>query len=1154
MTYKQLRDRLLLTARATTRWTPGILALVLTLAVSRPAVSQETALFDSFENGGFSGEWTIVTSPQVQVIEQVGSGAEGSNYFAKFQQISGSGGDLGLTLPSTTMANSYVEDFEIQLDFRVRDIPASQRQFAITISATSLTPNPNMATLNLRYQGGVWAAYSDQWNALPGLSAVTPGEWNHLTLSGVDWGAGSGSATFGVEVVDHLGQVSSSDGLSYFQGGSMLADIQGAKSLNINNIFGGNPGFDIDNVWVSVVESPAGPSTEVTTPVNPVAYSGIYPHLAVTNTHNEVGVGGLVKRDDAIYYMTYGPHIVTGGTDKLYAVDPNTLQRTTYLNYPGNTDANRYSDSTLGIDVLGAAYIDSDNLVRFLPVTTAGELRGRITGTAAHLNDPNKLYYATMEEGLFEVDFSDLDNPSITVLREDGNVDSQSGIQKNLPGVHGKGLYTGQGHLYFTNNGADSSAGGGLVEWDGTGDAEQLSSWTVLDDSAQYTEVTSKLGPSDMAADGTAPIWATGWDDTSMFINVRDAQSGQWQKFRAPKSSYTHGHPNGWYTEWPRIRDVGLEGGYLMSHHGMMFLVPEDFSQQNYGGLAPLRTHHKMIVDYAENGEQIVFGANDASRFDNELVPKANSNLMFVSKDQLARYGGNPSGFGGPWVDQDVASGQASDAFLIRGFERRVIHLTHQSANSVDVVLEVDNDGTGNWTEYSTVTIPGAQQGGYSYELLPATLDSQWIRVRSTSSVEGLTSYMHLYNAPNRRDASLQGSLVPAGSVAPRSQGVIRSMSGDDFSLEFAADILDASGQISETAYYQASLNPTTQALELIPVDNALAEQQVRTESTPTAGRVGADQASAYIEQNGVRYRLPRGPAELQATTASGLRRNEREVVTERRLANIAGTFYELPLQFTGGGVARMRPIATHNLDIYDFASWRGMLVLAGNQLDAATDGHYVESTDGKAGLWFGNVDDLWQFGPPKGEGGPWLDTTIAAGQPSDPYLMTGYDQKTLRLSHDLNSEVEFTVEVDFLGTGNWQEYDKIAVSPGEEFEHVFEPGYSAHWVRLISNAAATATAQLVYQAEQPLPGDYNRDGQVDTADYQRWKETIGNYGSQLADGNGDGVVNLADYTVWRDNLGATLSTAPQQIAAVVPEPQAAHLVISMALLILVAR
>ncbi len=51
------------------------------------------------------------------------------------------------------------------------------------------------------------------------------------------------------------------------------------------------------------------------------------------------------------------------------------------------------------------------------------------------------------------------------------------------------------------------------------------------------------------------------------------------------------------------------------------------------------------------------------------------------------------------------------------------------------------------------------------------------------------------------------------------------------------------------------------------------------------------------------------------------------------------------------------------------------------------------------------------------------------------------------------------------------------------------------------------------------VPGDFDGNGVVETADNLLWREL---YGSDdlRADGNGDGLVNAADYSLWRDNLG----------------------------------
>lgn len=75
-----------------------------------------------------------------------------------------------------------------------------------------------------------------------------------------------------------------------------------------------------------------------------------------------------------------------------------------------------------------------------------------------------------------------------------------------------------------------------------------------------------------------------------------------------------------------------------------------------------------------------------------------------------------------------------------------------------------------------------------------------------------------------------------------------------------------------------------------------------------------------------------------------------------------------------------------------------------------------------------------------------------------------------------------------------------------------------------------------------PLPGDYDRSGEVDAQDYALWKNTFGStvVPGSGADGNADAVVNSADYTVWRnhaENGSGTVSVA-------VPEPGTASLAV----------
>ena len=133
-----------------------------------------------------------------------------------------------------------------------------------------------------------------------------------------------------------------------------------------------------------------------------------------------------------------------------------------------------------------------------------------------------------------------------------------------------------------------------------------------------------------------------------------------------------------------------------------------------------------------------------------------------------------------------------------------------------------------------------------------------------------------------------------------------------------------------------------------------------------------------------------------------------------------------------------MKPVATHGARINDFCTWRGLLVLAGTRPDASPDGHYYRAADdaAAAGLWFGAIDDLYKLGAPAGEGGPWKDTAVRAGEASDPYLTAGFGNEAVTLSHDGRQPVRFTIEVDFLANGSWRRYAVVEGPAGKGVTH----------------------------------------------------------------------------------------------------------------------
>ena len=243
------------------------------------------------------------------------------------------------------------------------------------------------------------------------------------------------------------------------------------------------------------------------------------------------------------------------------------------------------------------------------------------------------------------------------------------------------------------------------------------------------------------------------------------------------------------------------------------------------------------------------------------------------------------------------------------------------------------------------------------------------------------------------------------------------------------------------------------------------------TQSTSPIGTamlaMGADNASTILKvhiegaDGWDTYRLPKATHTQDHSWTTEWPRI-REVESERWLMDCSGMFYELPAMQYAGKVWGVRPVSSHLRIIGDYCSWRGMLVMAGDQTTPIGDANPFVGQP-QANLWFGKTDDLWQFGKPQGWGGPWLRTNVRAGQPSDPYLMTGFEHKVLHLSHQADAPVTFDVQVDFVGDGSWVSYASMTVPARGYKHHVFPTGFSAHWVRVVADRDCVATAYLHY-------------------------------------------------------------------------------------------
>lgn len=220
-----------------------------------------------------------------------------------------------------------------------------------------------------------------------------------------------------------------------------------------------------------------------------------------------------------------------------------------------------------------------------------------------------------------------------------------------------------------------------------------------------------------------------------------------------------------------------------------------------------------------------------------------------------------------------------------------------------------------------------------------------------------------------------------------------------------------------------------------------------------------------FINGKWKRYRLPKASRTFDETSNTEWMR-VREIETERALMDCHGMFYEIGFHTYGNNLWAIKPISTHLRVIPDFCSWKGMLVFGGDQatpMKFGTQDNNPLAGQPQAGLWFGKTDDLWNFGKPSGTGGVWYQTMVKASELSDPYLMTGFDKKSVHFYHDSRTSVEFTIETDFMGNSDFRNYQTISVKPGEYVHYEFPDAYSAHWMRFSVNKSCKATAIIIY-------------------------------------------------------------------------------------------
>ena len=803
--------------------------------------------------------------------------------------------------------------------------------------------------------------------------------------------------------------------------------------------------------------------------------AGIYPHLTTYSQsrkdgkffkdgHQECGIGGIIPWADKLWMITYAPHKPRGSDHKLYSIDHN-MTMTIHAESVGGTPAARMIHDESKQLFIGHYVIDEKGKVRTI---SPSQMPARVTAFMRHLKDPeNFVYLYDMENMFYEVNVHTLEFKKL--------------FHDPIPGYHGKGGFTSQGKVVVSNNGEAMS--GHLDQpdlWQVSKDFTKKSSedrgclatydgekWEVIE-RRQYTEVIGPEGVHPTQKGKNDPVWAIGWDKRSLRLQVMEKE--KFSTFLLPKGCLNNDAAHGWFTEWPRIRDIG-EKDLLMDMHGMFFKFPKNFTAQNCGGLEPIGSHIRYIPDFCFWNGKLVLATDEASIQGNPLVGQPQSNLWFGDFDELRNWGPRNAA-GSIYMNDRVEGGRPSDPFLIHGFPHRMMHLV--SERPVTFSLEVDRQGNGQFKEYKKI-----KTADYASHIFPQGFEGQWIRVVTDKSCHASVSFQ--FSDDSYRSSANGEKLFQ--SLADPNESKVSSAFLFPNAHNRHLSVLSSDGNAYDfdhvTFKYNRLQNQPVASECMSP--GALKgwgpkerETTLREFLTPQL-EFSVDEASviliskenrSVVGQKGNRtvLRLPKGPESYNESFSFGHPRMHREVESERMLANIHGTFYEVPFWIVGQAplYTKMRPVSTHNKQISDFTTWNGLLVLAGLKSNISPSNRIFNSPNGKTSLWFGGIDELWEFGKPVGVGGPWKNTRVSANEPSDPYLMTGYDHKTLVLESDQDCKIDAEIDIDhWTGFHPFKTFDLKA---GKKISFEFPNGFAAHWIRFKANKSVLVSAQLIYK------------------------------------------------------------------------------------------
>jgi hypothetical protein len=190
-------------------------------------------------------------------------------------------------------------------------------------------------------------------------------------------------------------------------------------------------------------------------------------------------------------------------------------------------------------------------------------------------------------------------------------------------------------------------------------------------------------------------------------------------------------------TGWPRgLREVVTERS-LLNAAGTFYVLPRTTS----GGAAkmqPVCSHGKRISDFCSwRGMLVLAGVREAARDHPRVIgggsagAASGSPAVWVGDiDELWKLP-KPTGRGGPWQATAVDPNVPCDPYLMAGYDRKRLELAHDLAKPLEVTVEIDPAGDGDWLPYAVLDVPPGEILAHEF---PAGFSAHWIRFTAAAA------------------------------------------------------------------------------------------------------------------------------------------------------------------------------------------------------------------------------------------------------------------------------------------------------------------------------------------------------------------------------------------------------------------------------------